>query len=116
MNRLNKTESAVFLYCRFSLFLPDYLNGFNRCLTAYVLQCFFIKSDVKNRIYEGKIFTTSNYSPGIVKKKSSFYCVLQPRFTFFYLRIEMQIFSLHWMMQNIRLFNVCEARRASRRH
>ena len=30
MNRLNKTESAVFLYCRFSLFLkdpffPDYL-------------------------------------------------------------------------------------------
>ena len=28
----------------------------------------------------------------------------------------MQIFSLHWMMQNIRLFNVCEARRASRRH
>ena len=21
----------------------------------------------------------------------------------------MQIFSLHWMMQNIRLFNVCEA-------
>ena len=33
-----------------------------------------------------------------------------------YLRIEMQIFSLNWMMQNIRLFNVCEARRASRRH
>ena len=33
-----------------------------------------------------------------------------------YLRIEMQIFSLHWMMQNIRLFNVCEARRASWRH
>ena len=32
------------------------------------------------------------------------------------LRIEMQIFGLHWMMQNIRLFNVCEARRASRRH
>ena len=32
------------------------------------------------------------------------------------LRIEMQIFSLHWMMQNIRLFNVCEARRASRRY
>ena len=30
--------------------------------------------------------------------------------------IEMQIFSLHWMMQNIRLLNVCEARRASRRH
>ena len=23
MNRLNKTESAVFLYCRFSLFLKD---------------------------------------------------------------------------------------------
>ena len=22
----------------------------------------------------------------------------------------MQVFSLHWMMQNIRLFNVCEAR------
>ena len=35
---------------------------------------------------------------------------------FVYLRIEMQIFSLHWMMQNIRLFDVCEARRASRRH
>ena len=33
-----------------------------------------------------------------------------------YLRIEMQIFSLHWMMQNIRLFNVCEARRFSLRH
>ena len=33
-----------------------------------------------------------------------------------HLRIEIQIFSLHWMMQNIRLFNVCEARRASRRH
>ena len=33
-----------------------------------------------------------------------------------HLRVEMQIFSLHWMMQNIRLFNVCEARRASRRH
>ena len=30
------------------------------------------------------------------------------------LRIEMQIFSLHWLMQNIRLLNVCEARRASR--
>ena len=31
MNRLNKTESAVFLYCRFSLFwggsiFPDYLE------------------------------------------------------------------------------------------
>ena len=31
INRLNKTESAVFLYCRFSLFLkdlffPDYLE------------------------------------------------------------------------------------------
>ena len=31
MNRLNKTESAVFFYCRFSLFLgdpffPDYLE------------------------------------------------------------------------------------------
>ena len=31
MNRLNKTEFAVFLYCRFSLFLkdpffPDYLD------------------------------------------------------------------------------------------
>ena len=37
-------------------------------------------------------------------------------FAVFLLRIEMQIFSLHWMMQNIRLFNVCEARRASRRH
>ena len=23
MNRLNKTKSAVFLYCRFSLFLKD---------------------------------------------------------------------------------------------
>ena len=23
MNRLNKTESAVFLYCKFSLFLKD---------------------------------------------------------------------------------------------
>ena len=23
MNKLNKTESAVFLYCRFSLFLKD---------------------------------------------------------------------------------------------
>ena len=23
MNRLNKTESAVFLYCRFSVFLKD---------------------------------------------------------------------------------------------
>ena len=32
------------------------------------------------------------------------------------LRIEMQILSLHRMMQNIRLFNVCEARRASRGH
>ena len=48
---------------------------------------FFIKSDVKNKLCEGKIFTTSNYSPGIVKKKSSFYCVLQPRFTFFYIDI-----------------------------
>ena len=35
---------------------------------------------------------------------------------YLYLRIEMQIFSLHWMVQNIRLFNVCEARRVSRRH
>ena len=26
-----------------------------------------------------------------------------------HLRNEMQIFSLHWMMQNIRLFNVCGA-------
>ena len=33
-----------------------------------------------------------------------------------YLRIEMQIFNLHWMMQNIRLFNVCEAGRASLIH
>ena len=31
-------------------------------------------------------------------------------------RIEMQILSLHWMMQNIRLFYVCEARRASGRY
>ena len=37
-------------------------------------------------------------------------------YTKVHLRIEMQSFSLHWMMQNIRLFNVCEARRASRRH
>ena len=28
----------------------------------------------------------------------------------FLLRIEMNIFSLHWMMQNIRLLNVCESR------
>ena len=28
----------------------------------------------------------------------------------FHLRIEMQNFNLHLMMQNIRLFNVCEAR------
>ena len=33
-----------------------------------------------------------------------------------HLRIEMQIFSLHWIMQNIRLFDVCEARTASRGH
>ena len=33
-----------------------------------------------------------------------------------FLRIELQIFSLHWMMQNIRLFNVCEAQRATMRH
>ena len=32
------------------------------------------------------------------------------------LRIEMQILSVHWMMQNIRLFNVCEIPGASRRH
>ena len=28
----------------------------------------------------------------------------------------MQIFSLHWMMQNIRLFDVNEVLRASQRH
>ena len=27
-----------------------------------------------------------------------------------HVRIEMHIFSLHWMMQNIRLFNVCESK------
>ena len=32
-----------------------------------------------------------------------------------YLTIGKQIFSLNWMMQKIRLFNVGEARRASRR-
>ena len=35
MNRLNKTESAVFLYCRFSLFLRDpfsrLFRGGNSC-------------------------------------------------------------------------------------
>ena len=31
MNRLNKTESAVFLYCRFSLFLKD---PFSRLFTV----------------------------------------------------------------------------------
>ena len=32
------------------------------------------------------------------------------------LRIETQIFSLHWMMQYIRLFYLCVAQRASLRH
>ena len=31
MNRVNKTESAVFLYCRFSLFLKD---PFSRLFTV----------------------------------------------------------------------------------
>ena len=35
-------------------------------------------------------------------------------YVFFF--IEMQIYSLHWMMQNIRPFNVYEARRVSQRH
>ena len=33
MNRLNKTESAVFLYCSFSLFLED---SFSRLLLVIV--------------------------------------------------------------------------------
>ena len=33
-----------------------------------------------------------------------------------HLRIEIHILSLHWMMKNISYFNVCEARRASRKH
>ena len=33
-----------------------------------------------------------------------------------YLRIEIHILNLHWMMKNISYFNVCEARRASRKH
>ena len=33
-----------------------------------------------------------------------------------HLWIEMQIFSLHYMMQNFRLLNVLEAKRASHRH
>ena len=32
------------------------------------------------------------------------------------IRIVVQIFSLHWIMLNIQLFNVCEARRAFQRH
>ena len=32
------------------------------------------------------------------------------------IRIVMQIFSLHWIMQNIQLFNVCKAQSAFRRH
>ena len=32
------------------------------------------------------------------------------------IRIEMQISPLDWMVQNIRLFNVCEAQRASQGH
>ena len=33
-----------------------------------------------------------------------------------YLRIEIHILSLHWMMKNISYFNVCEAQRDSRKH
>ena len=32
------------------------------------------------------------------------------------LRIELHMFSLHWMMNNINFFNVCEAWRASQKH
>ena len=35
---------------------------------------------------------------------------------FIQLRIEIHILSLHWMMKNISYFNVCEARRPSRKH
>ena len=51
MNILNKTESAVFLYCRFSLYLkdpffPDYLIGHNaRNLVFGGLRTTQIKSD-----------------------------------------------------------------------
>ena len=34
MNRLNKTKSAVFLYCRFSLFLKDPFSKLFRILLS----------------------------------------------------------------------------------
>ena len=43
MNRLNKTESAVFKYCRFSLFLKDpfsrLFRGRNSCRVAQSVTC-----------------------------------------------------------------------------
>ena len=50
MNRLNKTESAVFLYCRFSLFsndswFPDYV------LTAGILPENMIKTEIHSEIF-----------------------------------------------------------------
>ena len=40
--------------------------------------------------------------------KSQFWCEKKV-LSLYNLRIEMQVFSLNWMMQNIRLINVCEA-------
>ena len=54
MNRLNKTESAVFLYCRFSLFLKDLFFPDN-VLTAGILTDNMIKfGDVVENIQHYK--------------------------------------------------------------
>ena len=72
MNRLNKTESAVFLYCRFSIFLkapffPDYLK--HRLVKIDVtpvlidLHCHFscsIRTNMRNYFLKKYNFSTLN--------------------------------------------------------
>ena len=95
------------------------------CLTLwwYIMKKFFLSNfSEENYVspspklqFESANMLTALYCVTMIHQLPSIQRVTSTN-CYIHLRIEMQIFSLHWMMQNIRLFNVCEARRASRRH
>ena len=80
MNRLNKTESAVFLYCKFSLFLKARFSTFFDNLDESSASTFY--TPVKCQLLHLGLTL---------------------------LRIEIHKLSFHWIMKNISYFNVCEA-------
>ena len=57
MNRLNKTKSAVFLYCRCSLFLKDYFfPDYLQVPTAVIVACGVGKNYSGTSVYSVDIF------------------------------------------------------------